>query len=54
VTPPYLLVGHSHGGLLAAMYAGSYPTDVAGLVLLDLPRPSPTRCRPCPHRNEPR
>jgi pimeloyl-ACP methyl ester carboxylesterase len=35
VAPPYLLVGHSHGGLLAAMYAGTYPTDVAGLVLLD-------------------
>jgi pimeloyl-ACP methyl ester carboxylesterase len=35
VRPPYLIVGHSLGGLLAAMYAGTYPTDVVGLVLLD-------------------
>ncbi|MEV6494423.1 alpha/beta hydrolase [Actinoplanes sp. NPDC051633] len=32
---PYLLVGHSFGGLLAAMYAGTYPTEVSGLVLID-------------------
>jgi pimeloyl-ACP methyl ester carboxylesterase len=35
VPAPYLLVGHSFGGLLAAMFAGTYPTDVVGLVLLD-------------------
>lgn len=35
VPPPYLLVGHSFGGLLSAMYAGSYPAEVAGLVLVD-------------------
>jgi pimeloyl-ACP methyl ester carboxylesterase len=32
---PYLLVGHSLGGLLARLYAERYPSEVAGLVLLD-------------------
>lgn len=33
--PPYLLVGHSFGGLNMQLYARSYPKEVAGLVLLD-------------------
>ena len=32
---PYLLVGHSLGGLLVRRYAMKYRSDVAGLVLLD-------------------
>ena len=32
---PYLLVGFSFGGLLAIMYAGTYPDQVMGLVSLD-------------------
>src|SRR6266542_5891029 len=32
---PYLLVGHSLGGLLARLYAHDHPADVAGVVLLD-------------------
>jgi pimeloyl-ACP methyl ester carboxylesterase len=35
---PFLLVGHSLGGLNMQVYANSYPEEVVGLVLLD---PSP-------------
>jgi pimeloyl-ACP methyl ester carboxylesterase len=35
VPGPYLLVGFSFGGLLAIMYAGTYPDQVMGLVSLD-------------------
>ena len=34
-TGPYVLVGHSYGGLVVKLYARSYPKDVAGLVLVD-------------------
>ncbi len=33
--PPYILVGHSFGGLLARLYAGFRTEEVAGLVLID-------------------
>jgi len=33
--PPYLLVGHSKGGLYARLFAGTYPHEVAGMVLVD-------------------
>jgi pimeloyl-ACP methyl ester carboxylesterase len=36
---PYVLVGHSYGGLLAVNYAFRHPEDVAGLVLLDATHP---------------
>jgi pimeloyl-ACP methyl ester carboxylesterase len=32
---PFVLVGHSLGGLNARVYAGMYPEDVAGMVLVD-------------------
>jgi pimeloyl-ACP methyl ester carboxylesterase len=32
---PYVLVGHSYGGLIVKLYATTYPKDVAGLVLID-------------------
>jgi pimeloyl-ACP methyl ester carboxylesterase len=35
VTPPYVLAAHSSGGVYARIFAGRYPTDVAGLVMLD-------------------
>jgi pimeloyl-ACP methyl ester carboxylesterase len=32
---PYLLVGHSLGGILVRVFASQYPNDVAGIVLVD-------------------
>ena len=32
---PYVLVGHSIGGLIARVYAEQYPKEVAGMVLVD-------------------
>jgi pimeloyl-ACP methyl ester carboxylesterase len=32
---PYVLVGHSLGGLIARVYGEAYPTEVAGMVLID-------------------
>jgi pimeloyl-ACP methyl ester carboxylesterase len=32
---PYILVGHSFGGLTTRLFAARYPNEVAGLVLLD-------------------
>ena len=36
---PYVLVGHSMGGMLVQLYASQYPADVAGLVLVDSGHP---------------
>jgi pimeloyl-ACP methyl ester carboxylesterase len=38
--PPYVLVGHSLGGLYQFVYARRYPGEVAGLVLLDPTHPA--------------
>ncbi len=35
IRPPYVLVGHSLGGLLVRLFAQAYPATVAGLVLVD-------------------
>jgi pimeloyl-ACP methyl ester carboxylesterase len=35
VPPPYLLVGHSSGGLVAQAFARLHPCETAGLVLVD-------------------
>ena len=32
---PYVLAGHSYGGLIVRLYASTYPDDVSGLVLID-------------------
>jgi pimeloyl-ACP methyl ester carboxylesterase len=35
ITGPYVLVGHSLGGLVVRQYAQTYPVGVAGIVLVD-------------------
>jgi pimeloyl-ACP methyl ester carboxylesterase len=35
VPGPYVMVGHSTGGLIARLYTASYPDQVVGLVLVD-------------------
>ena len=37
---PYVLVGHSFGGLTARLYAAQYPEEVVGMVLVDPTHPS--------------
>lgn len=44
---PYVLVGHSFGGLVVRRYAAMYPEDVAGVVLVD-----PMRTEEWPPVNE--
>jgi len=46
---PYVLVGHSSGGMNMRVYAGRYPDEVAGLVLVDA-APEGQRHR-WPHRS---
>ena len=43
IKPPYVLVGHSFGGLVMRRYALLYPEDVTGVVLID-----PMRCEEWP------
>jgi pimeloyl-ACP methyl ester carboxylesterase len=43
IQPPYVLVGHSFGGLVMRSFALSFPEDVAGMVLVD-----PMRCEEWP------
>ena len=35
IKAPYVLVGHSIGGLIARVYAGQFPKEVAAMVLVD-------------------
>jgi pimeloyl-ACP methyl ester carboxylesterase len=35
LNPPYVLVGHSLGGMNARLYASEYPKEVVGMVLVD-------------------
>ncbi len=39
VDPPYILVGHSFGGLITQIFASLYPEEVAGVVLDDSVHP---------------
>lgn len=49
IEPPYILAGHSFGGLVVRTFASLYPDEVVGLVLVDAAHPnqfSPDRCSP--------
>lgn len=35
IPPPYVLVGHSFGGIYVRVFADMYPKEVAGMVLID-------------------
>jgi len=39
IAPPYVLVGHSFGGLYTRVYADQYPDEVMGMVLVDAAHP---------------
>jgi pimeloyl-ACP methyl ester carboxylesterase len=39
---PYILVGHSLGGLVAETFAEGYPDETAGMVMVDAPGPDDT------------
>jgi pimeloyl-ACP methyl ester carboxylesterase len=39
IQPPYVLAGHSYGGLVVRMFADLYPDEVVGLVLVDSSHP---------------
>jgi pimeloyl-ACP methyl ester carboxylesterase len=50
---PYVVVGHSWGGLLARIFAHEYPARTAGVVLVDattFPYLTPARARRLRHR----
>ena len=51
---PFVVAGHSYGGLLAATFARRYPKKTASLVLADATPPelihtAPSTTHDCPH-----
>ena len=46
VPGPYVLAGHSFGGLYVLSFAAQFPDQVAGMVLLDSTAPKPGPARP--------
>ncbi len=46
ISGPYVLAGHSFGGLYVMRYAAQYPDDVVGMVLIDSAAPNTTPVPP--------
>ena len=44
--PPYVMVGQSYGGWLVRTYRATYPSEVAGMVLVDAGEDDPERLMP--------
>jgi pimeloyl-ACP methyl ester carboxylesterase len=44
--PPYVMVGQSYGGWLVRTYRSTYPSEVAGIVLVDAGEDDPERIMP--------
>jgi pimeloyl-ACP methyl ester carboxylesterase len=44
--PPYVLVGHSYGGVLVRLYQSTYPSEVVGMVLVEAGSDDPWRMMP--------
>lgn len=40
IAPPYVLVGHSFGGINVRLFASTYPEEVSGLLLVDASHPA--------------
>jgi pimeloyl-ACP methyl ester carboxylesterase len=40
INPPYVMVGHSFGGIYVRLFAETYPDEVAGLILVESSVPS--------------
>jgi pimeloyl-ACP methyl ester carboxylesterase len=49
---PYILAGHSSGGVYVRFFAAAYPDEVAGVVLLDAQSPHATPVRPAGQSTE--
>lgn len=45
LNPPYVLVGHSLGGVYAQLFARQYPEDISGVVLVDSSHPDQEEMR---------
>ncbi len=50
LTPPYILVGHSAGGVYVQMFARLYPKEVSGVVFVDASSPEQTISDGLPHK----
>jgi|SRR5215216_1391011 len=50
VKPPYVMVGHSFGGIYVRVFADMYPKEVVGMVLID---PSQESFNDWPGKNQP-
>lgn len=51
IPPPYILVGHSMGGYDVRLFANLYPSEVAGVVLVDASHPDQESRLPLDLRN---